>query len=89
MSTSDGTQSGNTGDSVVTYTSSSAAPVIATGLIITTGSNLAYKIGTAETGTQTVNFNSGLSATEFTVYAFITSAAGTIYSTPMAGKSAT
>ena len=87
-STSDGTQSGNSGDASVTYTITSAAPVIASGLIITNGSHIAYKSGTAEPGAQTVTFNTGLSSTEYTVYAFITSSAGTIYSDVMTGISA-
>jgi len=77
-----------TGDASVTYVVTSAAPITATGIIITQGSNIVYKAGPPDAGTQTISFNTGNGNTPFTVYAFITSAVGTIYSDSAAGTSA-
>ena len=72
----------------VSYTINSTPGIISTGLIITSGTQAdTYVEGTATTGQQILTFTTGYQSTPFTVVAFVTTNAGTVYSAPVTGTS--
>lgn len=58
-----------------------------TGLVFFNGSNNALVAGNTALSTQTISFNTGLPGTIYTVAAYAETAWGTIYSTPVQGRS--
>ena len=84
--TAAGNQGGG-GEYAVTYTTSSLATVIATGIVTVCQGTTQYTSGSAAVGSQTVtgNFDNSYADRPYTVYAHITTDVGTIWSAQASG----
>ena len=84
--TAAGTQSGG-GEYAVTYTTSSLATVIATGIVVQCQGSTAYVEGTTATGSQVVTgtFGDAFADRAYTAYAYVTTNVGTIWSAQASG----
>jgi len=84
--TAAGTQSGG-GEYAVTYTTSSLATVIATGIVVQCLGSTAYVEGTTATGSQVVTgtYGDAFANQPYTAYAYVTTNVGTIWSAQASG----
>ena len=74
---------------VISYNPVASPAVGGTGIVFFHGSNNALVAGNTALSTQTVTFNTGLSNTVYTATAYVETPWGTIYSTPVQGRSGT